>query len=246
MNHPLACLLHDLPALANPSHGRPFALFPPPPQAIHMYAQSSTQFHMPWPPQAPYSQSTLFASPLAPSSWTNAGPSVPPDFLLPFHHYPQKDHDAVTNPVPRSDTSSAASRDSDLSPSPQVAEVVCNAPLVAPIPLPYHSPTFLLYDLPDEDEDLSHPPYTHRPHKRKRARDEDDEDTSRGQEAQQREPHPVPAKRRSIGVAPGMPRWDSGAHAPWAGSAASASAAPAPAALRRPAAAFSRRHHRAR
>lgn len=78
----------------------------------------------------------------------------------------------------RSDTSSVVSRDSDLSPSPvpEVAEVICNAPLVAPIPLPYHSPTFLLYDLPDEDEDLSHPPYTRRPHKRKRAREEEDID----------------------------------------------------------------------
>lgn len=38
--------------------------------------------------------------------------------------------------------------------------VVCNAPLVAPVPLPYHSPTFLQFDLPDIDADLSHPPYT--------------------------------------------------------------------------------------
>lgn len=47
--------------------------------------------------------------------------------------------------------------------------VVCTAPLVAPKPLPYHSPTFLQFDLPDDDEDLSHPPYVSRPHKRKRA-----------------------------------------------------------------------------
>ncbi|KAF5324483.1 hypothetical protein D9611_004541 [Ephemerocybe angulata] len=42
------------------------------------------------------------------------------------------------------------------------AVVVCNAPLVSPIPLPYNSPRFLEFDLPDIDEDLSHPPYTSR------------------------------------------------------------------------------------
>ncbi|KAH9901261.1 hypothetical protein C8Q73DRAFT_786642 [Cubamyces lactineus] len=211
---------------------------------------------MSWPPQAP--QSALFSSPLAPSSWTNAGPSHPPslwpsgppDFLLPFHRYPQKEYDTPAGySVARSDTSSAISRDSDLSPSPEVAEVVCNAPLVAPIPLPYHSPTFLMYDLPDEDEDLSHPPYTHRPHKRKRSRDEVDDEYSDVNQCSsaQREPHPVPAKRRSIGV-PGMPRWDSTPS--WGNTIAGAttagvlgaSTAPVAAALRHPAAAFSRRH----
>ncbi|PSR94130.1 hypothetical protein PHLCEN_2v4558 [Hermanssonia centrifuga] len=57
--------------------------------------------------------------------------------------------------------------------APESVHVVCNAPLVAPVPLPYHSPTFLQFDLPDDDEDLSHPPYVFRPHKRKR----EDEDT---------------------------------------------------------------------
>ncbi|OSD01640.1 hypothetical protein PYCCODRAFT_1468512 [Trametes coccinea BRFM310] len=215
---------------------------------------------MGWFSPAPFYQeqqhSALFASPLAPSSWTNAGvPSSPPDFLLPFHHYPHKDHNAGPSyPVLRSETSSTVSRDSDLSPSPEVAEVVCNAPLVAPIPLPYHSPTFLLYDLPDEDEDLSHPPYTHRPHKRKRARDDEgaDDDANAEREA----PHPVPAKRRSIGL-PGLPRWESqsgssaAAHAPsqsagvpppTANSASAAAAPSLPAALRHPTAAFARRH----
>ncbi|TCD68921.1 hypothetical protein EIP91_009472 [Steccherinum ochraceum] len=55
------------------------------------------------------------------------------------------------------------------SPSPEIVHAVCNAPLVAPVPLPYHSPTFLQFDLPDDDEDLSHPPYVSRPHKRKRS-----------------------------------------------------------------------------
>ncbi|KAI0670507.1 hypothetical protein C8Q78DRAFT_992065 [Trametes maxima] len=201
-------------------------------------ASSSTHYPLDWRPHP--SQSTLFAGALAPSGWTNAGPptlpepwsSGPHDFLLPFHHYPTKEYDAGPDyAYARSDTSSAVSRDSDLSPSPEVAEVVCNAPLVAPVPLPYHSPTFLMYDLPDEDEDLSHPPYTHRPHKRKRARDEDDDDESSDA---RREAHPAPAKRRLI-VAPGMPRG-------WPGAAAVPAVSAATAALRHPAASFSRRN----
>ncbi|KAI0637095.1 hypothetical protein C8Q77DRAFT_1071307 [Trametes polyzona] len=234
-------LLHDLPA---PARHRPPYLPPPPTQ---LYASSSSHHQLDWRLQAPHS--ALFAGPLATSSWTNAGPSTnalwpsgPPDFLLPFHHYPPKQYDAGPGySVARSDTSSAISRDSDLSPSPEVAEVVCNAPLVAPVPLPYHSPTFLMYDLPDEDEDLSHPPYTHRPHKRKRAREEsedsDDSDSRlEGQSAdaqyRDRDTYPVPAKRRALGL-PGGQRWDA------AGQDASAAAA---AALRHPAAGFSRRN----
>ncbi|ESK92879.1 hypothetical protein Moror_9082 [Moniliophthora roreri MCA 2997] len=49
--------------------------------------------------------------------------------------------------------------------------VTCTAPLIAPKPLPYHSPTFLKFDLlPEIDEDLSYPPYCQRP-KRKRGED---------------------------------------------------------------------------
>ncbi|KAI0721642.1 hypothetical protein C8T65DRAFT_201771 [Cerioporus squamosus] len=245
----LDCLLHDLPA-----HSHRGPLLPPPPQT--MYNHRSAFCPTDWRSQLPHS--SLFAGALAPSNWTNAGPSHapslwpngPPEFLLPFHHYSTREYDGAgcksylhfrlthaphirpsADSLARSDTSSAVSRDSDLSPSPEVAEVVCNAPLVAPIPLPYHSPTFLLYDLPDDDEDLSHPPYTHRPHKRKRAREDEDENAD-GQEA-----HPVPAKRRSI--AEGSQRWSSSAEH-WASSAAPVSLAPG--ALRHPAAAFSRRN----
>ncbi|KAI0374758.1 hypothetical protein BV20DRAFT_960918 [Pilatotrama ljubarskyi] len=213
MNH--SYLLHHLPASSTPRHSGP--VLPPPPSTVYAPSASSSSgqyhHHIDWRSQAPL-QSTLFAGPLAPSSWTNAAPSFwqsgPPDFLLPFHNYPPKDYGAdAPYPVARSDTSSAVSRDSDLSPAPSVAEVVCNAPLVAPVPLPYHSPTFLMYDLPDEDEDLSHPPYTHRPHKRKRARDEDDREDEQGQE--------VPAKRRFAS----MPGSQEAGHT-WANAAASA------------------------
>ncbi|KAH8829513.1 hypothetical protein DL96DRAFT_1708643 [Flagelloscypha sp. PMI_526] len=54
--------------------------------------------------------------------------------------------------------------------------VVCTAPLVAPRPLPYHSPTFIQFDLPDMDEDLSISPFPRNSGK-KRQRDvyEDEE-----------------------------------------------------------------------
>lgn len=71
---------------------------------------------------------------------------------------------------------SDATLDSESPASPPAVHVVCNAPLVAPKPLPYHSPTFLQFDLPDDDEDLSHPPYVSRPHKRKRPQHDEDGD----------------------------------------------------------------------
>ncbi|KAG6817093.1 hypothetical protein H0H87_012861 [Tephrocybe sp. NHM501043] len=72
-------------------------------------------------------------------------------------------------PPSPSDTTSGSS------PEPIHSEphVICNPPLVAPRPLPYHSPTFLQFELPDLDQDLSHPPYfTRRTSKRKRPSDE--------------------------------------------------------------------------
>lgn len=76
---------------------------------------------------------------------------------------------ATLVPPSPSETSSSISTDLSPSPEPVTTRVVCDVPLLAPRPLPYHSPTFLQFDLlPDSDEDLSHPPYTHRPSKRKR------------------------------------------------------------------------------
>ena len=77
--------------------------------------------------------------------------------------------------VPSSPSDSVTSSDTTPSPAPEYVHVICNAPLVAPKPLPYHSPTFLQFDLPDDDEDLSHPPYVSRPHKRKREEEDEDE-----------------------------------------------------------------------
>ncbi|EGN96065.1 hypothetical protein SERLA73DRAFT_76068 [Serpula lacrymans var. lacrymans S7.3] len=99
--------------------------------------------------------------------------------LADFPRYqPTPDLDFPPSP---SDTCSSLSTDTSPSPSPHTVRIVCDIPLVAPRPLPYHSPTFLHFDLPDPDEDLSHPPYTQRPSKRKRTTDD----------------HPPPAKRHA-------------------------------------------------
>ncbi|KIJ60649.1 hypothetical protein HYDPIDRAFT_116949 [Hydnomerulius pinastri MD-312] len=83
---------------------------------------------------------------------------------------------ALEFPSSPSDTCSSISTDITPSPVPDTIRVVCDVPLLAPRPLPYHSPTFLQFDLPDTDEDLSHPPYTHRPSKRKREVDSEFDD----------------------------------------------------------------------
>ncbi|KAF7311572.1 hypothetical protein MKEN_01059800 [Mycena kentingensis (nom. inval.)] len=80
---------------------------------------------------------------------------------------------------PPSPTDSMWSTSSSATASPpplNPVTVVCNAPLVAPIPLPYHSPTFLQFELPEIEEDLSHPPYTTRSRTAALKRKRQDED----------------------------------------------------------------------
>lgn len=111
----------------------------------------------------------------------------------------------------RAATSPAAS-DASSSSSPPPVHVVCTAPIVAPVPLPYHSPTFLQFDLPDDDEDLSHPPYVSRPHKRKRTDDDEDDDEDGSRSVFQltlASPH---AKRRAI-MSERRGRWNTAATA---------------------------------
>ncbi|KAF7322560.1 hypothetical protein HMN09_00034500 [Mycena chlorophos] len=71
----------------------------------------------------------------------------------------------------------SSSSSSSWSPPPRPTHVVCNAPLLMPRPLPYHSPTFLTFEsLPEIEDDLSYPPYTTRSRtaaKRKRAAEDD-------------------------------------------------------------------------
>ena len=78
--------------------------------------------------------------------------------------------------VSPSDSGSPMSTAAPLTPAPEFLHVVCNAPLLAPKPLPYRPPAFLdSFELPDPDEDLSHPPYTRSSSKRKRVRDGQDD-----------------------------------------------------------------------
>ncbi|KAI0079981.1 hypothetical protein K474DRAFT_1673043 [Panus rudis PR-1116 ss-1] len=136
------------------------------------------------------------------------------DTLPPLHHEgsltlpPLSVSSTVASDFPPSptDVSSNAS-ESGPSPGPDFVHAICNAPIIAPKPLPYHSPTFLQFDLPDDDEDLSHPPYVSRPHKRKRDGDGNEaDDTTRN----------VIIKRRATPSS-----WARG-HSTWAGAAARA------------------------
>jgi hypothetical protein len=78
--------------------------------------------------------------------------------------------------VSPSDPGSPMSTAAPPTPTPEFLHVVCNAPLLAPKPLPYRPPAFIdNFELPDPDEDLSHPPYTRLSSKRKRAQDGQDD-----------------------------------------------------------------------
>ncbi|KAF8654223.1 hypothetical protein AX16_003747 [Volvariella volvacea WC 439] len=132
-----------------------------------------------------YTTTGLFSSLPAPNAtvWSYNSPpylSVPESLPSP----------SASSPCSSTDTSSPTMYPSSppaLALEPQVPQthVICNAPLVAPIPLPYHSPTFLQFNfLPDIDEDLSQPPYTQRIPKRKRSETDEDIDA-------EQLPHPM-------------------------------------------------------
>ncbi|KDQ60648.1 hypothetical protein JAAARDRAFT_31617 [Jaapia argillacea MUCL 33604] len=116
-----------------------------------------TTNHWPWPWAAPPHTSGNFPTH---NSWA---------------HCPPRSHFVPENHFPASPADSCITSASDVTASP-IPSTHPAIPLLAPKPLPYHSPTFLQFDLPDEDEDLSHPPYI-RPAKRKRV-EEDSEGAS--------------------------------------------------------------------
>ncbi|KAL1683605.1 hypothetical protein EV122DRAFT_273257 [Schizophyllum commune] len=172
----------------------------------HFYA-SPTYATKRWPLHTSFWAKPMPVSRRQPHAWTAPqyrrpmpepwGPLF--DWSAPWAALPELD-------LPPSPTDTSSSATSDLSaPSPRPSPpqlVICNAPLVAPRPLPYHSPTFLQFDLPDDDEDLSHPPYTKRASKRKR---EDAESADLCPPPQQRQklrvvvpdyPPPLPSNRR--------------------------------------------------
>ena len=127
---------------------------------------------------------------------------------LPWYNHSTPVHAALTGSLCKlvlsSPSDSVMSSITTPSPAPEYVHVICNAPLVAPKPLPYHSPTFLQFDLPDDDEDLSHPPYVSRPHKRKRE-----------EEAEEEEAHKFVIMKRRATDAEGHGRWNSEAVYPY-------------------------------
>ena len=70
----------------------------------------------------------------------------------------------------------------DGSPAPQHLNVVCNVPIVVPKPRPYRSLANLQFqfELPSEDQDLSHPPYCTPRSAAKRKRTDEDGDADDG------------------------------------------------------------------
>ncbi|KAI5900236.1 uncharacterized protein SCHCODRAFT_02710127 [Schizophyllum commune H4-8] len=186
----------------------------------HFYA-SPTYATKRWPLHTSFWAKPMPVSRRQPHAWTAPqyrrpmpepwGPLF--DWSAPWAALPELD-------LPPSPTDTSSSATSDLSaPSPRPSPpqlVICNAPLVAPRPLPYHSPTFLQFDLlPDVDEDLSHPPYTKRASKRKRE-DADAESPDHCQPPQQRQklrvvvpdyPPPLPSNRRRQHLEPGTRHW---------------------------------------
>ncbi|TFL07710.1 hypothetical protein BDV98DRAFT_652599 [Pterulicium gracile] len=156
---------------------------PPRSQAQSLSSSSSAQNYLPsWnrympsQPQLPqwqYAQAALPPLNVPSGSGTGSsrglahlapdGPKSVPTLIpeLGFSPTPSEDYYSDVLPSP---TGSPESQLSDMA----EIHVVCNAPLVAPIPLPRHLPTLFSCELPDIDEDLSHPPYM-RPYKRKRA-----------------------------------------------------------------------------
>ncbi|KAJ7445727.1 hypothetical protein B0H11DRAFT_2249280 [Mycena galericulata] len=116
-----------------------------------------------------------FGSPEGPyKCWPRTRPAIEPWHTL-LAPYPPLYLDQPPSPTDTCASFASSSTTGTPPPRTRTTHVVCNAPLVAPIPLPYHSPTFLQFELPDIDEDLSHPPYTRRAAaavKRKRTEDE--------------------------------------------------------------------------
>ncbi|ETW85720.1 hypothetical protein HETIRDRAFT_457467 [Heterobasidion irregulare TC 32-1] len=146
----------------------------------HPYYYPPTQHAWPMHWRHPY-QPAHGPSSMKQTQYSNAvaGPStllsLPQPPLRPTLHIPE--HLSVPGLVLSSPSApnSPTSTDAPPTPSPEFVHVVCNAPLVAPKPVLYRPPAVLQFqlELPDPDEDLSHPPYTR---KRKRSRDEPEDE----------------------------------------------------------------------
>jgi hypothetical protein len=95
---------------------------------------------------------------------------------------------------PSESSCSSISARTDPSPPPsQYTHVVCDVPLVVPKPRPYRSLTPIDFDLPSEDQDLSHPPYTTRSCSKRKRTNTDETTTERTKRRSLAEPSVMPA-----------------------------------------------------
>ncbi|KAI0035742.1 hypothetical protein K488DRAFT_82778 [Vararia minispora EC-137] len=142
---------------------------PHPPPASHSLAASSRALdhhhhHQYYPPYhsgyAYQSPSKVHSAPQP--AWPQPHCSAP--FVFGVPPQPVPDRLAVPELEPASSPSEPGSPMSTLAPPTpglEFVHVVCNAPLLAPKPLPYRPPAFLDgFDLPDPDADLSRVPYS--------------------------------------------------------------------------------------
>lgn len=171
---------------------RPFGhgsvdLLSPFPHPSHTHSRMSAHYHDTWNSHLAsyYTDMTSLASTsynpylhwpsalqwyaFAPPAPLPYGPSQP--WVSHHHHKLRPSSPVITVRTPTSTPStvaSSASSSTSASSSPElVLHVVCTAPLVAPVPVPRARPALFECELPDIDEDLSHPPYITRPGKRK-------------------------------------------------------------------------------
>ena len=170
-----------------PSHP-PLSLPPPHPPRCSPSSPAPTTPPGSTTPPGPISPSggtTCSPSPFSSSRIIRAGLSTncPPS---PNQVRPQTPSPSLRLTPHNPDTPSSPSESSliseDGSPSPQHLNVVCNVPIVVPKPRPYRSLANLQFqfDLPSEDQDLSHPPYCTSRSAAKRKRTDDDDDADDG------------------------------------------------------------------
>jgi hypothetical protein len=126
------------------------------------------------------SQSWLLPPPSHPNFASRLGPLPPmclPEFIRMSQRQSLTAHVTYRGLDPASSSGSCSSVSIQTPPSAQFIEVVCDVPLVVPKPRPFRRISPIDFELPSEDQDLSHPPYTTRSSS-KRKRSQDDETVS--------------------------------------------------------------------
>ncbi|THH20361.1 hypothetical protein EW146_g985 [Bondarzewia mesenterica] len=180
----LSSLSLSLPDPLDAWYNHPQSSLPPTTAWPYSHPSQYAPVHPSWPMHWRYPPPQPVAGPssIKPTQMWQA--SYPPTLLPPQPPQLHALHIPDYLSVPELDLSSPSAPNSPTStddapptPSPEFVHVVCNAPLVAPKPVVYRPSAVLQFqfELPDPDEDLSHPPYTATRSKRKRTREEHDD-----------------------------------------------------------------------